>query len=144
MDLARALHIIGLILWMGGLFHLARHLGRHAQLEEVRQSLVSWESTTYWATVLPGFLLTLGSGLWMLFDMGLPHYLDTDGVWGATFHLKLTLIVVLIGIDFFTQFRMRQLHRSGEGSRGLFMALHGVVGLCFIVIVVAVKLRILA
>ncbi|MFB6262322.1 MAG: CopD family protein [Bradymonadaceae bacterium] len=140
----RAAHIIGFILWMGGLFQLARHLGMHADLEETRDELASWETSTYFGTVLPGLLLTLGTGLWLFVSRGPEQYLNTDGPWGATFHLKLMLVVILIGIDLFVQFRMRRLHRSGEGNRGLFMALHGVVGLCFIVIVVAVKTRALA
>ena len=141
----KALHIIGIILWMGGLFQLARHLGAHAELESeaAREAFADWESKTYYMTVLPGLILALGSGLYALFDEGFGFYLTGDA-WGGTFHLKLLMIVILIGIDQVVRYKMSQLHESGEGNRGLFMALHGVVGLFFIVIVFIMTTRVLA
>lgn len=143
---ATALHIIGIILWMGGLFQLARHLGQHAKLEDdsVREAFAEWERKTYYIVVLPGLLLTLGTGLHALFDLGFGFYLNADGRWGATFHLKLLLIAILIGADQFVHFKMRRLHDSGEGSRGPFMAVHGLVGMFFIIIAIIMTTRVLA
>lgn len=141
-----ALHLIGIILWMGGLFQLARHLGQHARLEEsaAREAFAEWESKTYYIVVLPGFLLTLFTGLYALFSKGWGAYLNPDGFWGPTFHLKLLLIVILIGADQFLHYKMRRLHDGEDASAGLFMAIHGIVALFFIGIVLIMKLRLLA
>ena len=140
-----AFHIVGLILWMGGLVTLARLLGHHSGLEskDARDALISFEKKSYLMAILPGFLLTLGTGLALLLGNGTSYYLDPNGTWGATFHLKLTFVVILIGLDQFIFFKMRKLHTEDKGSRGLFMALHGIVGLIFIVVVVVIKARLL-
>lgn len=139
-----ALHIVGIILWMGGLFMLTRHLGMHAELPDApSDALREYESKSYYMAVFPGFLLTLGTGLYMLLTRA-GEMLSTDGTWGATFHAKLALIVVLIIADQFVHFRMRHFHNKGFGKRGAFMAAHGVVGLVFIVIVFLMMGRYLA
>jgi uncharacterized membrane protein len=142
----RAFHIIGLILWMGGLFQLARHLAYHADLspDERPDSLADWESKTYYFTVLPGLLLALLTGLYAMISTGFGHYLDADGPWGATFHAKLLFVVILLGADQFVHFKMRSLHKTGEGSRGPFMAVHCVAGWLFIATVFIVVTQVLA
>lgn len=131
---------------MGGLFQLARHLAYHADLptDERPESLADWESKTYYFTILPGFLLALGTGLYTMLSLGFGHYLNVDGLWGPTFHAKLLFIAILIGVDQFVHFKMRSLHDSGEGSRGAFMAAHGIVGLLFIATVFIVTTKVLA
>lgn len=142
-----ALHIIGIIVWMGGLSMLSRLLGMHADLEsqEARKALERFEHRSYFWAVAPGFLLTLATGLYLLFfrGNGVGYYLDPTGPWGATFHLKLTLIVGLFVLDHLTMRRMKKLHRTGEGTRKFFMAVHGIVGLLFVVVVIAVKTNLL-
>lgn len=141
-----ALHIIGIILWMGGLFMLTRHVGMHSELDSTPQKdLKVYESKSYYMGVLPGFLLTLVTGLWLFihgYGQGVKHYLSIDeGAWGTTFHWKLMLVVLLIAVDQFFHMRMRRFHQKGEGKRKLFMAVHGITGLLFIVIVLLVKGR---
>ena len=141
-----AFHIIGIIVWMGGLATLSRLLGHHASLEsaEARAALVTFERRSYLAAVLPAFLVTLGTGLAMLMANGFGHYLKADGPWGGTFHAKLTLVVGLIVADQLVFAKMRKLHRDDQGSRAFFMAVHGITGLAFMIIVILVKTRILA
>lgn len=140
-------HIIGIILWMGGLVTIGRLLGHHASLEsaEARRALIPFERKSYLFAILPGFLIALLTGLGMLVfkSEGIGHYLNPSGPWGATFHAKLTLVVVLIVIDQLVFAKMRKLHRDDEGKRGFFMATHGIVGLAFIVIVLLVKTNML-
>jgi uncharacterized membrane protein len=139
-----SLHIVGLILWMGGLFMLTRHVGMHVeQPNGPQEPLKVYESKSYYMGVLPGFLLTLATGLYALIQNP-AIYMKADGVWGATFHAKLTLVFVLIVADQLFHLRMRRFHHKGDGSRKLFMAIHGIVGLCFIVIVFLMKGRYLA
>lgn len=137
-------HVVGIILWMGGLVTLARLLGHHSGLDsvEARESLISFERKSYFFAILPGFVVTLLTGIYLL--LSAPKlYLAADGPWGATFHLKLTLVLVLIALDQAIFWKMRRLHADGEGSRGFFMAAHGIVGLLFIVIVLIVKSKVL-
>jgi uncharacterized membrane protein len=149
-DTLVAVHVIGIILWMGGLFMLTRHVGMHSSMDTAPQEdLKVYESKSYYMSVLPGLLLTLGTGLYMLIDgrgLGIGYYLKAGegSAWGSTFHVKLMLIVILLIADQFFHMRMRRLHNKGEGKRGLFMAIHGIVGLSFIIIVLLMKGRYLA
>ena len=141
------LHVIGIIVWMGGLVTLARLVGHHAGLEskEARASLVRFERRSYFAAILPGFLLALFTGLTMLLfkGNGIGHYLSADGPWGATFHAKLTLVAILIVLDQLILSKMRKLHREDVGSKPFFMATHGIVGLIFMIIVLLVETNVL-
>ncbi len=140
----RALHIIGIILWMGGLFMLTRHLGMHASLEGgPEEELKNYESKSYFMGVLPGFVLTVGTGLWALLQNPTVYLSTTDGAWGSTFHVKLMLVFVLIVADQFFLQRMRRFHHKGDGKRSTFMAIHGIIGLCFIIIVFLMEGRFL-
>lgn len=138
------LHLIGIIMWMGGLFGLTRHAGMHVELEDApRPALSLYESKSYFMGSLPGMILTVGTGLWLL--MGNPgFYLKVAGVYGSTFHVKLLLVVILIVIDQAFLFKMRTFHKNGLGTRKLFMALHGSIGLGFIIIVLLMMSRVLA
>lgn len=137
-----ALHVVGVILWMGGLFQLTRHLGMHVEQAngEAVEALAAYESKTYYFVVLPGLLLSLGTGLYALFSLGFGSYLASEA-WGGTFHLKLMLVAILIAGDQVVRYKMSQLHETGEGNRGFFMAVHGTVGLFFILIAFVVKTR---
>ncbi|MEZ4462862.1 MAG: CopD family protein [bacterium] len=140
-----ATHIVGLILWLGGLITLARLLGHHVSLtsKEAREALVPFERKSYFMAVLPGFLLALGSGLTLLVMNGPKIYFAPGSAWGMTFHIKLTLILVLIVLDQLIAAKMRKVHREDTGNRGFFMATHGIVGLLMIVIVFMVKTNVL-
>jgi uncharacterized membrane protein len=135
-----AIHIIGVILWMGGLFMNTRHSGMLTDMDDVGdlpQDLIDFEWSSYYFAVLPGFLLAAGTGFYLLLSNA-GWYLNADGAWGPTFHIKLTLVGLLIAVDQFYHYKMRQLHREREGNKGLFMMLHGVSGLLFIAIVLTV------
>lgn len=138
-------HIIGIIVWTGGLVTLARLLGHHAALEapEARQALVRFEHRSYFWAILPGFLLALGTGVSMLLLKGFGHYLAPGGHWGGTFHAKLTVVVLLIVFDQLVLWKMRKLHRDDEGTRGFFMMAHGVIGLLFMMAAILVETNLL-
>ena len=144
----KALHFIGLILWMGGLFLLSRHVAVHTGIDADKPSPVwkDWESKAYYMGVLPGMLIILGAGLglifWGLSSADMVNYLDPDGPWGATFHAKLLMIAILVGVDQFFHFKMRKFHKTGEGGKGAFMAVHGITALMFIGISFLAILRI--
>lgn len=147
MNVVLALHIIGIIVWMGALMMLSRLLGMHTELGEgeVPEALTRFERRTYFWAVVPGGLLTLGMGFTMLFFKGLSpgHYLSPDGPWGATFHLKLTLVFLIFVFDLSVMRLMNKLHRGDEVAKRPFQIFHGMIGLCFVVIVIAVKTNLL-
>lgn len=135
-----AIHVIGVILWMGGLFTNTRHSGMVADFDDpndVPQELFDFEWSSYYFAVFPGFLIAAGTGLYLLLNNA-SSYLNADGGWGTTFHIKLTLVVLLIIVDQYYHYKMRLLHSENEGSKGIFMMLHGVAGLLFIGIVLTV------
>lgn len=135
-----AFHIIGVILWMGGLFMNTRHSGMLADqdnLDQLPEDLINFEFSSYYFAVFPGFLIAAGTGMYMLLTNA-SMYLSPDSGWGVTFHIKLTLVAALIIIDQFYHYRMRVLHREKSGSKKLFMMLHGISGLLFIGIVLTV------
>lgn len=138
-------HVVGLILWMGGLITLARLLGHHVSLtsKEAREALIPFESKSYFMAVLPGFLLALISGVLLIVMKGPAVYFAPGAAWGLTFHIKLTLVIALIVLDQLVAAKMRKVHREDTGNRGFFMATHGIVGLLMIVIVFMVKTNIL-
>ena len=140
-----ATHIVGLILWLGGLITLARLLGHHVSLtsKEARDSLISFERKSYFVAVLPGFLLALVSGTALIMMKGPALYFAPGNVWGMTFHIKMTLVLVLIVLDQLIAAKMRKVHTDDTGSRAFFMATHGIVGLLMIVIVFMVKTNVL-
>lgn len=147
MNIVLALHLIGVIIWMGALLMLSRLLGFHCELEsaEAREALKKFERRTYFMAVLPGGLLALATGLTMLLFKGATasHYLQSGGPWGATFHLKLTLVFLIFVLDHVVMRRMKKLHRDDEGKKSLFVAVHGMIGVLFVVIVIAVKTNLL-
>ena len=138
-------HIIGLILWLGGLITLARLMGVHSALEstDARKALCEFERKSYFMAVLPGFLLALVTGLALLVGKGMSNYFAPGSAWGLTFHIKMTLVLGLIVLDQVIAAKMRKLHREDTGSKAFFMATHGIVGLITIVVVLMVKTNVL-
>jgi|GEM_PF-2484617 len=140
-------HIIGIIMWMGGLFSLTRHAGMHVGLKDApRPALSLYESKSYFMGSLPGMILTVVTGMILLFGnpAGAGYFLKADGIYGTTFHTKLLLVVILIVVDQVFLFKLRGLHKNGLGTRKLFMALHGSIGLGFIIIVLLMMTRVMA
>ncbi|AWV90854.1 CopD family protein [Bradymonas sediminis] len=142
-----AFHIIGIIMWMGGLFGLTMHAAIHTKLKDAPlDEMAGYETKSYFMGALPGMILTVGAGLALLFGnpAGVGYFLKADGIYGTTFHVKLLLVVILIVIDQVFLYKMRTFHKNGVGNRKAFMAMHGSIGLCFIIIVILMMTRVLA
>ncbi len=93
----KAFHIIFLVAWFAGLFYLPRLFVNHAMAEEedVRARLTIMERKLY-RFITPWMLLTVVFGLWLLYDYAWTAY--SHMLW---LHLKLGLVVVLIGYHFY-------------------------------------------
>ena len=146
MKFVLAFHLIGMVLWIGGLMTFSRLVGHHARLgPAANDTLLSFQKKSYFIGVLPGGLLTIVMGLGLLMSQpgGMKHYLAADGPWGITFHVKLSLVLFIFISDIVCFAQLRKLSKGESVSRGLVMALHGLVALAFIAIVLLVKGQIL-
>jgi len=93
----KAFHIIFMVAWFAGIFYLPRLFVNHAMAEEeeVRTRLALMEIKLY-RFITPWMLLTIGFGLWLLFDYAWAAF---SQMWWL--HLKLALVVLLIAYHFY-------------------------------------------
>ena len=94
----KALHLIFMVTWFAGLFYLPRLFVYHAMSEDPISidRFKVMERKLYFGIMTPGMLLTLVFGIWMLIDYAWATF-HTAG-W---LHVKLTLIVLLVGFHFY-------------------------------------------
>ena len=129
-------HIVGLILWLGGLLDLTRILGYHVKEDIPVQERLSWmEFRMYWFVATPGMILSVVMGLLLFFKGG-----GVDIYFGGGFQwfiIKFVLALILIVIHFyFGKMLMALKAHPRIMSPARFKAIHGVIGLLFIFIVI--------
>ena len=93
----KAFHIIFMVAWFAGIFYLPRLFVNHAMAEEedVKARLTLMEGKLY-RFITPWMLLTIVFGLWLLFDYAWAAF---SHMWWL--HLKLALVVLLVGYHFY-------------------------------------------
>jgi len=127
-------HLIGVVLWMGGLLAFSRILGYHAkELPSARPRFTFVEGRLNWLVAVPGALLTTVFGLWLAWQHGRAWFRVA-----AWMHWKLLLVLVVVVIHAILTVKHRQIRRAHPAApmnRALFAALHGTVGLLLIAIV---------
>lgn len=126
--------LTGIVFWMGSLLILTRVVAyRAAQTStEVRDSLRALERKLFMGGVLPGLLLSLIFGTWILVELDWGPLIAK--VSGAGFHIKLTFVFLLIGLTFW----IKSMLGADEPKPGTWKMLHGVVALLFIAALVSV------
>lgn len=128
------LHLIGVVLWMGGLLAFSRILGYQSkELPSVRPRLTFIEGRLNWLVAVPGAVLTTVFGVWLAVQHGEAWF--RVSLW---MHYKLALVVVVAVIHVVLTVKIAQIRRAAPTepmSRGLYAALHGTVGLLLIAIV---------
>lgn len=89
----KAFHIIFMVTWFAGLFYLPRLFVYHALANDEAgiDRFKIMERKLYYGIMLPGAVLTIAFGLWLVFAMGMDAF--QNGLW---MHIKLTLVLVLI------------------------------------------------
>ncbi|MCC6573029.1 MAG: CopD family protein [Planctomycetes bacterium] len=149
----KSFHLISLFIWVGGLLGLSRMLGYHVkENEETRAALSRIEKRMYYFVTVPGGVLALITGLMLLFGVGREgvtpmetalSYLaprDAGGhetPWYITFHVKLALVVALLGCDFYLGSQIRMLARGGTPpGKARYSALHGIISVILMAIVI--------
>ena len=91
-------HLIAMVTWFAGLFYLPRLFVYHAMTEDEagRERFKVMERKLYYGIATPAMIVTLGLGIWMLFDYAWAIY--GRMVW---LHIKLTLLALLVGYHFY-------------------------------------------
>jgi putative membrane protein len=86
-----------MVAWFAGIFYLPRLFVNHAMAEEedVKARLALMEGKLY-RFITPWMLLTIVFGLWLLFDYAWAAF---SHMWWL--HLKLALVVLLVGYHFY-------------------------------------------
>lgn len=130
-------HVVGIVLWLGGLLFLSRMLGIHATEARDVQVRLSWmEFRLYHFVTLPGLVITLITGLGML---ALEPMLLQGQSW---LHAKLTVVAALIGVDQILRVKLLALRaQPALTSPKPFKILHGLIGLALIASVILAIVR---
>ncbi len=127
-------HLIGVVLWMGGLLAFSRMLGYQSkELPSVRPRFTFVEGRLNWLVAVPGAVLTIVFGVWLAYEHGAAWFRVA-----AWMHYKLALVVAVVVIHAVLTVKIRQIRRAAPSapmSRALYAALHGTVGLLLIAIV---------
>lgn len=108
----KAFHIIFMVCWFAGIFYLPRLFVNHAMTEDdnTRQQLHIMETKLY-RFITPFMWLTIIFGFWLV-SYNWDYY--RTATW---FHIKATLIVLLVAYHFYCGHCVK-LFARGENSRG--------------------------
>jgi len=89
----KALHLIFMVTWFAGLFYLPRLFVYHAMSDDAisNERFKIMERKLFYGIMTPGAILTLGFGIWMMFDYAWAAYSSSGWL-----HAKLALIGLLI------------------------------------------------
>ncbi len=114
---ARILHIVGIVLWVGGLLSVSLILSRIEDKHSI-QERSNIAALLERSLSLPGFVLTLVGGLYMLLIQEIP-YQPIKQPW---MHIKLTLVFILIGLQGMLGASRKKLRTTEDhaGLRGRF------------------------
>ncbi len=131
-------HILGIVLWMGGLLvstHLLAALAS-AKSDEARQTLGRLLGKVFNGVAHPGAIITILAGT-MLFSANAQYYVQETWM-----QIKLALVAVLVGLDVATYLMFRAV-RAGRRQlgRGKLMALHSVTALVFFAVLIMIIIR---
>lgn len=135
MEISLALHIIGLILWIGSLLILTRCMKIFTKSfpKEAEDGIAGFRTTVkrlFYGFCLPGLAVSLGSGLYQFSQRGAAYYMKLG--W---FHTKLTLVFVLFIVTFLLAQEIKKISAQITISSGKTIALHAISSTCMIIIV---------
>ncbi len=129
-------HIIGIVMWIGGLLAVTQIMAQSAAATEpaAREAYASMARRALNALAHAGLVLTVGSGVILLFLI--PPAMRM----AAWLHIKLTLVVLLIGLDIWLA-RMVNRMPAKMPARGRAGMMHGLFASLFFVILILVLLQ---
>ncbi|MFQ5507859.1 MAG: CopD family protein [Leptospirillia bacterium] len=130
-------HLLGVILWSGGLLAISRMAAYHVVEEAAVQPRFAWvEGRMHWLVAVPGMVITLITAGGLLANGPVPY----GGM--GWFHGKMVLIAVLVVLHIVLYIKLNALKAHPEqAKKALFSAVHGTIGLIVIGILIMVKVR---
>lgn len=135
--LLKALHVLGIILWAGGLMNLTRMISFHMQEEpEVQKRLHYIEDRIYKFVTLPGMIITLAMGVYMLM-MNMDYFMKQPWM-----HAKLLFVTIMIIMTAILQGKLKELGTvTDKQNPKMFKALHGITGLMLMLTLAMIYLK---
>lgn len=121
MQLSLAFHIVGLVLWLGGLMILTRFLTLATSSEGVKV-VGHMARRVFIGFVVGGLTLTTLSGLHQ-FGKNAALYMSQG--W---FHTKVTLVLVLLVVTYFVGRDVSRINQGATVTRGRVMLWHAISG----------------
>jgi putative membrane protein len=129
----KALHLIGIVIWMGSLLTLSRILGFHVQEDPatVQPRFSNFEKRMYRFVATPGLVLALGAGLYR-FASFVEVYRKQPWM-----HAKLTLVALVVILHVVLGMQIGDLAANpAKRGKGKYMAVHGTIGLCIVFVII--------
>ena len=135
---AQVVHVLGLVLWTGGLALLTQlMIAASGESAAARSALVATANRLYRRAAMPGLVLSVASGVWMLHALGY-RPLNAAEV-GPAFHIKLTLVLALVATHFVALYQLSSLsQRSEPGGAGGYKVIHAIVVGLLVAILISV------
>ena len=128
-----AVHIIGVVFWLGGLLVLTRLLkmsvAEGALPDGARTSVAQMIKRGYFGFVISGAVLSLGSGIYQILERGFGFYMAQG--W---FHGKLTLVIILLVVTIVFGAQVKGAAAGRSVKPGLVGMLHGVTSASLVLI----------
>lgn len=131
MAFSLALHLIGLVIWVGGLMFIARIMTL-ASDGEIPANFGAAIKRMFLGYVLAGLLLSTITGLFQLSAGGMAQYMKQGWM-----HMKLTFVLALYVVTAALAVKVFALEQGRAVKRSVLMALHGLAGLCLLAILAA-------
>ena len=135
-----AFHVVGVVLWMGGLLNLSRILGYHAREHPSVRPRYAWlEGRLNYLVTIPGAFLTVGTGVAQAVMLGLAEFRAARWL-----HWKLGLVAAILVLHVVLTLRQRALAVAPADApirRAPYAAIHGTLGLLLIGVVLLAVLK---
>jgi len=136
MKVSLALHLIGIVFWLGSLIVLTRLLSLGSDVvPKINDDLKRLSGKVFWGFSVGGLVLSTITGLYQITSSGVGYYMKQG--W---FHGKLTLVILLYGVTVVTAVQVKKFQFGAALSRKTVGILHGSSSL---ILVIAVFLTIL-
>lgn len=121
-------HLLGIVLWTGGLLAISRMAAYHtAEAPEVQPRFAWVEWRMYWLVTVPGMVITLITAAGLLATGPLPY-----GSLGW-FRAKMVLVLLLLVLHALLHTKLKALAAQPAGQKkAVFSAVHGTIGLTLI------------
>jgi putative membrane protein len=134
-----SIHFISLVAWFAGLFYLPRLFVYHTKVrgEEAHELFCMMERKLYKIIMVPAFLLTVFSGLSMIYLNTFSWFLVSPWL-----HTKLLFVFILIGFHHYLGFYVKKFaKKENKRSEKFFRILNEVPTVILITIVILVTFK---